>query len=231
MRRFFSIAGLFGLLLGGCAQERIVLTDEMLEVGDRLPADFSGSWARDYARSDTVDDALRGVYYELSRRNRNRGMPGAFGPDVNRSFSSELDDVMPLARLAELITRPDELTISQTDNEILIERLDDFAVSCSFYEGHSRDAGSDYGREICGWDGNRLVSHLRLPDGLEVIYRLTISDNGKQLRVVTTVASDTSKLPFTLSHFYWKFEKPKPKYECIETLSMKRVCATGELSP
>ena len=43
--------------------------------------------------------------------------------------------LMPLARLAELITRQDELTISQTDHEILIERQDDFALFCAFYDG------------------------------------------------------------------------------------------------
>ena len=62
-------------------------------------------------------------------------------------------------------------------------------------------------------------------------YRFAISEDGKELRVITTVASDTARLPFTLSHYYWKFEKAAPKYQCIETLSMKRVCSTGEIEP
>jgi len=46
---------------------------------------------------------------------------------------------------------------------------------------------------------------------------------------VTTVSSSTSRVPFTLRRFYTRFQRPAPDYKCIETLSMKRVCSTGEL--
>ena len=138
---------------------------------------------------------------------------------------------MPLARLAELITRPDELTISQTDYEILVERKDDFALLCAFYDGVAKPTDSPFGREICGWDDNRLISLQQMPDGLTVVNRFEISDDKKQLRVITTVASDAARMPFTLSHYYWRIERIPPTYECIETLSMKRVCSTGKLTP
>jgi hypothetical protein len=47
--------------------------------------------------------------------------------------------------------------------------------------------------------------------------------------VVTTVSSSTARIPFTLSRFYRKFERLPPDFNCIETLSMKRVCSTGEI--
>ena len=100
---------------------------------------------------------------------------------------------------------------------------------CAFYGGVSKPTESAFGKETCGGEGDRLVSHMEFIDGLEVVNRFTVSEDGKQLRIITTVASDTSRVPFTLSRYYWKFEKPAPAYDCIETLSMKRVCTTGTL--
>ena len=73
------------------------------------------------------------------------------------------------------------------------------------------------------------MSHLVLPDGLQVTHRFTISEDRQQLRVVTTVSSSTARVPFTLQRFYRKFERLPPDFNCIETLTMKRVCSTGEI--
>jgi hypothetical protein len=110
-----------------------------------------------------------------------------------------------------------------------IERKDDFSLLCAFYDGVAKGTDSEYGTEICGWDGDQLVSHLVLPDGLQVTHRFTVSEDREQLRVVTTVASSRARVPFTLSRFYRKFERLPPDFNCIETLSMKRVCSTGEI--
>jgi len=231
MRHLSIIVATATLALCGCVSPPSVLTEEMLTIDGDLPVDLSGSWARDWVRSDNVENVWRAT---LARLPAARGGRGGYGQDpfrIGYPDSNTVDRLLPLARLAELITRPEELTIAQTDREILIERDDDYAISCSFYNGASRDAGSTYGSEICGWDGDGLVSHLELPDGLEITYRFLISEDRKQLRVTTTVASDTSQVPFTLTHFYNKFEKLPPKYQCIETLSMKRVCGTGEIAP
>jgi len=231
MRYLLSIIAATVLGMSGCASAPPVLTEQMLALDGDLPVDLSGSWARDWVRSDNVGDVWRAT---LARLPAARGSRGGFGQDPFRNGypdSNAVDRLMPLARLAELITRPEELTIAQTDREILIQRDDDYSISCSFYDGMSRDAGSAYGREICGWDGDRLVSHLELPDGLEITYRFMISEDRKQLRVTTTVASDTSRMPFSITHFYNKFEQLAPRYQCIETLSMKRVCGTGDVAP
>jgi hypothetical protein len=62
-----------------------------------------------------------------------------------------------------------------------------------------------------------------------VTHRLTISPDGEQLRIITTVDSKKSRVPFTLSRFYRKFEAAASDFNCVETLSMKRVCSTGDL--
>ncbi len=210
--------------MAGCAHEEpILIEDARYFEGNMMPANFSGSWARDYSRGDDVNKVLRNAYFELGRRSRG----GSMGMAVERDMSA----LMPLARLAELITRPDELTISQTEHEILVERRDDFALFCAFFDGVAKPSDSAFGKELCGWDGDRLINLLELPDGLSVMHRFSISEDKQQLRVITTVASDTARMPFTLTHFYWRFEKIPPRYECIETLSMKRVCSTGRLTP
>ena len=188
-----------------------------------MPADFSGFWARDYARSDDINRVLLNAYYELGRK---RGRGGLTGPMASERDMSLL---VPLARLVELITRTDQLTISQTEYEILVERRDDFSLLCAFFDGVAKPIDNAFGKETCGWDGDRLISLNELPDGLRIVHQFETSEDRKQLRVTTTVSSDTAPIPFTLSHYYWRIEKIPGKYECIETLSMKRVCSTGRL--
>jgi hypothetical protein len=212
-----------------CAQQQPVIEPEMMRIDGALPADFSGSWQRDYALDDDVNAVLRVAYDRLNRSAADQQYSRApSGPVVSQKDASSL---LAIARLAELITRPDELTISQNDREIFVERKDDYSILCAFHDGVAKAASSQYGAEICGWDGNNLVSNLVLPDGLQVTHRFTISPDGKQLRVVTTVASSTSRLPFSLRRFYTKFSRPSSGFNCIETLSMKRVCSTGEIRP
>ena len=216
-----------GLLLTACVSKPPVLVDGVRYFDSEMPSDFSGYWVRDYVRSDDVNKVLREAYYQLARTRRG----ARSGPGVVMPAERDMSALEPLARLAELITRYDELTISQNEFEILIERPEDFALLCAFYDGVAKPTNTPFGRETCGWDDGRLISLQEFTDGLSVVHRLEISDDEKQLRVITTVASDTARLPFTLSHYYWKIEKLPPTYECIETLSMKRVCSTGTLAP
>jgi hypothetical protein len=188
-----------------------------------MPADFSGSWARDYARGDKVNDVFQSAIWELGRRRDRSGQ----GPP--RASERDVSNLIPVARLAEIITRTDELTIAQTENEIVIEREDDFSLQCAFYNGVAKSIESAFGRETCGWDDDRLLSVHDMPDGLRVVHRFHVSDDGQELRVITSVSSSSAPMPFTMSHYYWRYEKIPGKLECIETLSMKRVCSTTKL--
>ena len=215
------------MTLAACTAAEPVIDEHMMRIDGELPADLSGSWERDYSRGDDVNQVLRDIYYYLSRTSADRAYttrPGAVQPSPR-----DMASIRALARLAELITRPQVLTISQNDHEITVERKDDFSLLCAFYDGVAKGTDSDYGTEICGWDGDQLVSHLVLPDGLQVTHRFTVSTDRQQLRVITTVSSSRARVPFTLSRFYRKFERLPPDFNCIETLSMKRVCSTGEI--
>ncbi len=225
MLRMWSLP-ILCLLLAACSQNPVI-DDEMMRFEGAMPADLAGSWERNYALGDEVNVVLREAYGKLSRTSPEQRFPG--GPGIATTSAKDMSSVHALALLAELITRPAVLTISQNEHEISIARKDDFAISCAFYDGVANGIENDYGTEICGWDGKQLVSNLILPDGLQVTHRFTISRDGAQLRVVTTVSSSTSRIPFTLRRFYTKFERPASEFNCIETLSMKRVCSTGEI--
>ena len=215
------------LALAACTPTKPVIDEQMMRIDGEMPADLSGSWERDYSRGDDVNQVLRDIYYYLSRTSADRAYTTRPGP-VQPS-SRDMQSISALARLAELITRPQVLTISQNDREITVDRKDDFSLLCAFYDGVAKGTESAYGPEICGLDGDQLVSHLVLPDGLQVTHRFTVSADRQQLRVVTTVSSNTARVPVTLSRFYRKFERLPPDFNCIETLSMKRVCSTGEI--
>jgi hypothetical protein len=218
---------LLNFLIVACTPAQPVIDEQMMRIDGEMPADFGGSWERDYSRGDDVNQVLRDIYYYLSRTSADRAYTTRPGP-VQPS-SRDMQSITALARLAELITRPQVLTISQNDQEITVDRKDDFSLLCAFYNGVAKGTESAYGTEICGWDGDQLVSHLILPDGLQVTHRFTVSEDRQQLRVVTTVSSSTARMPFTLRRFYKKFERLPPDFNCIETLSMKRVCSTGEI--
>lgn len=228
LRALFILAA--SQLIVACAQKPVI-SDEMMRLDGPMPADFSGSWERDYTRGDDFNTALRDAYYGLRRNPTN----GQIGNDQRTSYGSAAvsqrhwDSIYAIARLADVITRPQVLTISQSEREISVAREDDYAIFCAFYEGVAKNTASDFGAEVCGWDGQQLVSHMTLPDGLQVTHRLTVAQNGKNLRVVTTVRSSTAPVPFTLSRFYKKFEAPSSDFNCVETLSMRRVCSTGNL--
>ncbi len=190
-----------------------------------MPADFSGLWARDYSRGDSVNQVLRDAYYELAKKNYNNGqaVPGPSQRDVSM--------LIPLARLVELITRTDQLAISQTKHEILVERKDDFAIMCTFFNGVAKPIENAFGKETCGWTGDRLVSVQDFMDGLRVVNQFDTSEDRQELRVITTAMSDTAPMPFTITHYYRRFERVPGRFECIETLSRKRVCGIGALTP
>ena len=217
------------LLLAACGRQPVISDDMTSVAAGPLPADLSGSWQRNYARDDQLDAALAVAYDRLARATPDQRMAGPGVAMKVGPSSKDWDALVALARLGEQITRPDVLTIYQDDFEIRVDRKDDFSMLCSFHAGQARPLNTPYGIETCGWDGASLVSHLALPGGLTVTHRFTIAEDRQQLRVITTLDSSTSRVPFTLRRFYTKFQRPAPAMNCIETLSMKRVCSTGEI--
>ena len=226
------LAVLAACLVAAACSHQAALDKQPTRLDANVPTDFSGSWERDYSRGDNINGVLNGLFYELGRKAAQRySNDPRFGTSQPAISQRDAESLIALARLTELITRPDVLTIAQNDHEISIARKDDFSMRCEFHGGVAKGTISDYGTEVCGWDGKQLVSHLILPDGLNVVHRFALSTDGDKMRVTTTVSSSTSRVPFTINRFYMQFEAPRSDFNCIETLSMKRVCSTGDLTP
>jgi len=222
------------VVIAGCSSQEPVVDLTTPSFVGAMPADFSGSWERDYSRGEDVQGALNTLFRQRSQQiQRQQQYPSSPGMGNSGAGISQREGnaLLALARLVEEITRPDVLQISQDDFEVRVARKDDFAMSCSFFEGIAQGTNSPYGTEVCSWDGNSLVSYLVLPDGLQISHRFTMSSDGAYLRVITTAKSGATRTPFTLHRYYIKFEAPASAFNCIETLSMKRVCSTGEIKP
>ena len=220
------------LLVSACSQQ-VTRDSTPRSYEDTMPADLSGSWERDYWRGDDVNRALDQWFRRLSRSMPDQRFAGYSGLDSAGTIISprDVNSILALARLADAITRLRYFSISQSENEISVEREDDFDIFCEFYEGIARGATTDYGAEICGWNGDQFVSRLILPDGLLVSHRFTIAPDSRNLHVSTTVSSSTTGMSFTLGRFYSKYERSPSRFDCIDTLSRNRVCSMGEDSP
>lgn len=216
------------VFLTACSAQPLI-DEQMARVDGELPADFSGYWQRSYARDDDVNREIWRAYDKLRQSGPDQGFRGGMaGASVS---SGAVNSLMALARLADEITRTDVLHIFQDSYEIRVDREDDFSLSCRFFNGIAQATDSAFGSELCGWDGRNLVSLMELPDGLDIVHRFTLSDDGTELRIATTLSSRTAREPFTLRRFYRKFDRPPGRFQCIETLSMKRVCTTAETGP
>ena len=217
-----KISAIACLLVAACSSNQPTIDTSIRSYSGGMPVDLSGSWERDYSRSDDIQGVLNSTLRRMYRPHPDTGYPI---PSPNSS------KVVALARFAEIITRTDVLTITQDEYEIKVARKDDFTMLCEFYEGYAKRTVSEFGAEVCSWNGHQLVSHLLLPDGLLVSHQFTIAADGMSLQVSTTISSNATSVPFTIKRVYMKFELPESDFNCLETLSMKRVCSTGEITP
>lgn len=210
------------LLVTACSSNQPTIDTSVRSYSGGMPVNLSGSWERDYSRSDDIQGVLNSTLRNIYRPQPDSAYPAP---------SQDLSRVVALARFADLITRPDVLTITQDEYEIKVARKDDFTMLCEFYQGYAKRTQSEFGAEVCSWNGDQLVSHLVLPDGLLVSHRFAIAADGMSLQVSTTISSNATRVPFTVNRVYMKFEPPESDFNCLETLSMKRVCSTSEITP
>lgn len=220
------------LLVSACTQQtprEITVRNDQ----SSMRADLSGLWGRDYFRGDDVNRALEQWFRRLRRPAPNLRPAGLPELDNAGTVSSprDVNSILALARLADELTRPRYFTISQNEYEISVEREDDFDISCQFSGGAAEGPGNAYGQEICGWSGDIFISRLYLPDGLLVSHRYTVHPEGDELHVATTVSLRTTGMSFTLNRFYNRYEPSRSMFNCVDTLSMNRVCTTEEDSP
>lgn len=208
------------LFLNGCQSQ--TLKTPTREVAR---TDFSGSWEMDYSLNDSIEAKVDAYFYrlrrQLDRQSNGRQYESRSGIPINHGVANT---VIAMARFVERISRTQVMDISQSYSDVVIERENTFTLNCEFADTGLQIRNNPFGAEVCGWDGHQLIFHLKLPEGLAVQHRMTLSSDGSQLNVATTMISDRAPEPFTLNRSYTKFERSDRGYECEQTVEKGKVC-------
>ena len=200
-----------------------------------LRLDFSGSWEKDFRRSDNWEDELSRtlrIRQESTARQqsspgstRRRSTPPISIGNVNLPRSRGRGaNIVDLARLAEYISRHSIIDIVQTRDEISIERSGEAALICGVEYKLQQTFANEHGVEVCGWEGQQLVFQIMLPDDLIIMHRFTVSSNQRVLNLLTSIFSKGGE-PFNLIQAFNKYEAPRDEFNCIQTLSRGQVCS------
>lgn len=227
------------LSISASAQDSLPQLD--LELPLRL--DFSGSWEKDFGRSDNWEDELsRTLRIRQESAARQQSSPGSSrrlsAPPISvgninlpRSRGRGAN-IVDLARLAEYISRQNTINIVQTRDEIRIERSGEAVLICGVEYELQRTFASEHGVEVCGWDGQQLVFQIMLPDDLIIMHRFTVSSNQQVLNLLTSIYSKGGE-PFNLIQAFNKYQTPRDEFNCVQTLSRGQVCnqSGADLAP
>ena len=200
-----------------------------------LRLDFSGSWEKDFRRSDNWEDELsRTLRIRQESATRQQSSPGSSSGrsalpisigNVNLPRSRGRGaNIVDLARLAEYISRHSIIDIIQTRDEISIERNGEAALICGVEYKLQQTFANEHGVEVCAWEGQQLIFQIRLPDDLIIIHRFTVSSNQRVLNLLTSIFSKGGE-PFNLIQAFNKYEAPRDEFNCIQTLSRGQVCS------
>ncbi|MEE4277857.1 MAG: hypothetical protein V2I82_05225 [Halieaceae bacterium] len=206
------------MLLAACA------SDPVQQEVAADPVDMSGHWELDYGSSDNLQAQFRTSLRGLRQQQARSAAAERAGATVGSSGSQQA--LYDLAQMAELVTQTQLLEIEQDRRSIRVEREGTFTLSCDYGAGLIRAQDYGIGRERCFWDGQQLVFEIRLPDGLDIVHRMSVSRDGQALAVVSSLYSSRVSGPFSLRRIYRRFEPGRSPYRCTETLSRGRVCTT-----
>lgn len=192
-------------------------------------ADFGGFWELDLGKSDNIQARLDTLVRELVERARRQAegrQDRGGGMAIGGAGSNSGPSIIGLAKMADLITASQLLEVTQDENDILVKRENNFALTCEFYKGASQIQESVFGTEICGWSSHQLQFRMYLPDGLSIQHVLSLGGAGDRLNIATTVYSDQVSYPFTLNRVYNRYEPDRGGIRCEMTLTRGKVCTT-----
>ncbi|MBQ13142.1 MAG: hypothetical protein CMQ17_01920 [Gammaproteobacteria bacterium] len=197
----------------------------VLDLDKPIRPNFSGSWEKDFRRSDDWETELNRTIQQIQREAEllSRQSSGGRSSGNLRSGRRGRSNVVDLARLAEFISRQSTMTITQNNNEVRIEREGDAALICGLGEEIMESFSSKHGTEICGWEQRQLVFQISLTDSVTILHRFTVSSNNQSLNLVTSISSGNST-PFNLIQVFQRYDAPPDEFNCEQTLSRGIVC-------
>ena len=193
-------------------------------------SEFSGAWVKDYLRSENWETVLINQINQLRRdaeREAARGSDFRVRQrpimDLSRKVRRSNANIVDLGRFAETITRHHIMHISVLNESITIERDGEPTLICGLENTMVESFSSNYGSEVCGWDDLQLLFRISLPEGVNILHRVTLSPDAQSINMTTRV-SDQGSTPFTLIEFYERFDDPEDDFDCTQTLGRGRVC-------
>lgn len=191
--------------------------------------DFSGSWQKDYRRSDEwekqVDLKISEIRRQAERQSdRQGGVSGSVGGVSVGGQGRSGTTIIDLARFVESISRYNDLYIFQTDSEIRIKRDGEADLICGLGDVPIRTSSNQYGSEVCGWNNDQLIFVISLPDGIGIYHRFVVSPDGQSINLQTRVSSNQS-LSFDLVQFFNRYDTQTGAYTCRQTLTRGKVCS------
>lgn len=224
------------LLLVLALGEPLIAQDSLpqLDLDIPLRLDFAGSWEKDFRRSDNWEDELsRAMRIRQEAAARQQSSPGSTrirsAPPISignvnlpRSRGRGAN-IVDLARLAEYISRHNTVEITQTREEIRIERRGEAALICGTESELQETFANQHGVEVCGWDRQQLFFQIMLPNDLIVMHRFTVASNNQVLNLLTSIYSKGGE-PFNLIQAFNRYEAPQDEFNCVLTLSRGQVC-------
>jgi len=221
------------------ASPRVSAQDDLpvLDLNRPLRLDFSGSWEKDFGRSDKWEDEL-GRMLRIRQEQAARqqaGISSSRGPavslgNINLNRGSGGDSIVDLARLAEYITRQTTMNIHQDREQIRIERRGEAPLVCTLGQTPSAPFDSIHGSEVCGWENQQLVFVITLPGDLVIQHRFSVAADGEELQMHTRIRSGNGA-PFNLRQSFIHFDSPAESFDCVLTLSRGRVCSQNTPLP
>ncbi|MBR9911119.1 MAG: hypothetical protein GYB33_12295 [Gammaproteobacteria bacterium] len=196
---------------------------------------FSGSWQKDFQRSDNWEQNLNlqisKMRAEAERRSRSssdqRLGPGVISLNQGGSGTNIID----LARFAESISRSSELVITQNDKQVRIKREGKPDLVCESGDVPHRTSYNEFGSEVCSLNEHQLLFIISLPGRIDIYHRFEISPDGQSIHQLTNVSYSKS-LSFELVQYFNYFEAPDDgRYTCTQTLSRGKVCRQRRQAP
>lgn len=188
---------------------------------------FAGAWEKDFNRSDSWEKELTRQLDQMRRdAARGRSDPGG-APLVNYGSGRGGASIIDLAQLAGYVNRQTIMRVYQSLDEIKVEKEGDADLICSTATNSTRSFDSEFGNEVCGWDGQQLVFRISLPEGVEILHRFSVSDDREWLNMATSVSNGRST-PFTLIQFFRRYEAPGEDFSCIKTITRGNSCSLRE---
>ncbi len=182
----------------------------------RKAHDFAGSWKLNHDESDDIRKKMQEARENrggTSGGRRGGGYPGGgLGGHSGRGGGRQGGDSDEnRQRMRKLFLPANSLTIAQKENEL--DFTDDQGQKQAFYtDGRKIEKSKDL-RSLeasARWDGTRLVSEEKGPNGGKLVRTFELSPEGDQLYETLKMGNDRSDFPMTIRYVYDFVPPPKP---------------------